>query len=73
MSTEAERKAVNLHAALTSLLNYYKGLAKDCGHDPINGDEAVEMAESALFENRPLADWESDGDAYRKMRVIPGT
>lgn len=59
MTTTAETKVVNLHAALTLLLEAHKDLIKDTNSEPAFGeDQNVTDAERALFENRPLADWE---------------
>lgn len=54
----AETKAFNLHRALSALLDDYKHLAKDTNSEPMGEDLTVKNAEAALFENRPLADWE---------------
>lgn len=57
-----ERKAFNLHAALTRLLGSYIHMRKDTSSEPMFDDDPtdpVNRAEKALFENRPLADWET--------------
>lgn len=60
MNTEAETKAFNLHIALSRLLRRYRRLIKDTNSEPTFGeDESVTEAEKALFENRPMADWET--------------
>jgi hypothetical protein len=58
-TSTAETKAFCLHAALSSLLEYHKHLIRDTNSEPTFGEpEEVTAAERALFENRPLADWE---------------
>jgi hypothetical protein len=54
-----ERKAFNLHVAMTRLLESYKHLQKDTNSEPLFEDDVVDRAGRALFENRPLADWET--------------
>lgn len=59
-TSDAETKAVNLHAALSRLVEDYRELVKDTNSEPTFGEpEAIVKAERALFENRPLADWET--------------
>jgi hypothetical protein len=54
-----ERKAFNLHAAMTRLLDQYKRLQKETNSEPLFENSVVDDAERALFNNRPLADWET--------------
>jgi hypothetical protein len=55
----AETKAVNLHKALSALLERYRELLKDTDREPLfSQDIGVTLAEAALYDNRPLADWE---------------
>lgn len=58
--TDAEIKACNLHAALSSLLESYKDLRNDTNSWPMveYDSDPDKIAEKALFENAPLADWE---------------
>jgi hypothetical protein len=57
--SEATTKAINLHAALSRLLESHKALIRDTNSEPTFGEpEAVTEAEKALFDNRPHADWE---------------
>lgn len=56
----AERKAFELHKALSNILERHKELIKDTNSELLFGEsEAVIEAEAALFENRPLDDWAS--------------
>jgi hypothetical protein len=58
---DAEAKAVNLHSALSSLLESYLDLRKDTNSEPTfeSENDPDKRAERALFDNRPLADWET--------------
>lgn len=51
-ATQAKINAIKLHLALTRLVASYKQLATA-------DDVAVEDAERALWDYRPLADWEN--------------
>jgi hypothetical protein len=56
----AEAKAFNLHCALRDLLAAHKELIRDTNSEPTFGEaEAVTSAERALFDNRPMAAWET--------------
>lgn len=55
----AQTKAYRLHAALSSLLQDHKRLIWDTNSEPTFGEPgAVIEVERALYDNRPLADWE---------------
>jgi hypothetical protein len=58
MPAEAERKAFNLHASLSDLLRSYEEISPL--PNPGTVDPIAARAERALFENRPLADWEPE-------------
>ena len=57
--TEAEIKAFNLHVALTEALRGLEYLVDKTNSEPTFGEHPdIESARRALFENRPMADWE---------------
>lgn len=66
----AETKASNLHRELSYLLGAYQQLVKDTNSEPVFGKgDVIERTEKALFDNRPLADWEvSPSSAVREVK-----
>jgi hypothetical protein len=50
-------KAANLHKALADLLDSFREMVRDTNSEPTFGEHpAIEIAERALFDNRPLED-----------------
>lgn len=57
--TESEIKAYNLHVELEALLYSYNKLVKGTNSEPTFGEDVnATRAGRALYDNRPLADWE---------------
>lgn len=61
--TEAQAKAVHLHDALAHLLDRYRDVIR--GSTWSDDYDDIPRAERALFENRPLADWEAAAHGHR--------
>jgi hypothetical protein len=62
--TNMRTKFMALYRALESARDDLKELVKDTNSEATFGEhDAVTRAEAALFENRPLADWESAENA----------
>jgi hypothetical protein len=60
-AVDAETAAVNLHRELRALLDSYLELRKDTNSEPTFESEhdPDKRAERALYNHRPLADWET--------------
>jgi hypothetical protein len=76
--TDAERKAYNLHVALSDLLRHYTELLKDTDSWPTfeSPNDPDNVAGRALFDNAPLADWEPPTpmeDAALKRHTVSGS
>lgn len=54
----AEAKAFALWLELSYLLGAYRQLEKQTNSEPLFDNPIVERIETALYENRPFADWE---------------
>lgn len=69
--SDAEIKAYNLHYALRALVIDYQELVKDTNSEPTfeSDGDADKMAERALYDNMPLADWEPPTPAVASNEV----